>query len=392
MPTATAPDPVAELNKTLAALEKRVGKGTLHWASESQPVFHLPFLNPHLNYATEGGAPWDRFVALYGDESTGKTLCGLELVAVAQDLPHSAEVALMPRIKYHRDLGHDELAQRLSDELEWIEAMFPDGAMCCWHDIEGQFDPLRAQKVGVDTDKLLMDESQVIEDICGTLGSLFSHINLHVLDSTSNATSLLSLKQDPGKSLMGTDARVWKFALRDTETFFGTKNSGIPNMVVFIHQMSTNMRTGGAQAVAGRFLRHTSSCSVKFSRGKFLWRKDGVLVEDKATGADDASMAGRAVPNGLEIYAQIEKSRTCRPFRIGSLQFDLDKLSYQPIHELAASGLYYGILVKSGTWYSVAGEENNIGQGLKTVYARLADDEELRDRIMCRLLDFTDET
>jgi hypothetical protein len=37
------------------------------------------------------------------------------------------------------------------------------------------------------------------------------------------------------------------------------------------------------------------------------------------------------------------------------------------------------------------GEDKPLGQGLKVVYARLADDEELRDRIVCRLLDFTDE-
>lgn len=391
--TITKADPVAELNKHIATVEakRKELKGVVHWASETPPVYHLPFVNPHLNYATEGGAPWDRFVALYGDESTGKSLSGMELVAMAQNLPHSAEEMLLPRIAYHQGHGHTEVVQRLKDELEWIEGHFPDGAMCMWHDIEGQFDPLRAQKLGVDTDRLLMSETQVIEEICGVLSSYFAKVNLHVLDSTSNATSYLSLKQDPGKSQVGVDARVWKYALRDTETFFATKNSGIPNMVVFIHQMSTNIRTGGAQAVAGRFLRHTSSCSVKFSRGKFLWRKDGVLREDKPDGVDDRSMAGYAEPDGVEVYAKIEKSRTCRPFRVGSMQFDYTKLAYDSVAELASSGIYHGIINKSGSWYAVDGEDTNIGQGLKHVYARLADDEELRERILCRLLDYTGE-
>jgi hypothetical protein len=53
--------------------------------------------------------------------------------------------------------------------------------------------------------------------------------------------------------------------------------------------------------------------------------------------------------------------------------------------------LFFGILVKNGSWFKVDGEEKNLGQGLKSVYARLADDEDLRNRITSRLLDFTDE-
>jgi recombination protein RecA len=382
-------DPRAELNKTLAELEKHLGKDMIHPASAGPPIYHLAFRNPHLNYATEGGAPWNRYVSLYGDESTGKSLALYELMANAQALPYSMDDLLSKRISYHAGHGQDATVARLKDEQEWIHNNFPDGAECCFYDIEGQFDPIRAQKVGIDTDRLYIAELNVIEDICGTLSSLWQHFHIHGLDSTSNASSMLRLKQEPGKSLVGTEARQWKYALRDASTYFGPlKNgSGIPNMLVMVHQMSMNMNSGGAQQATGKYIKFVSSCSVKFTRGVFLWKKDGVLTDTKPEGSDKAAMAGYAEPDGVEVYAKIEKSRTCRPFRVASMQFDYKRLTYTPIHELASSGIYYGIIEKKGSWYSVDGE--NIGQGMKNVYEVLASDEELRDRIMLRLLDYT---
>lgn len=389
--TKTKPNPVAAAYAAeMKALESKLGKDIIHPASVQPQVYKLPFVNPHMNYATEGGAPWDRVIALYGDESTGKTLCALELVAQAQDLPHSAERVLVPRIAYYKELGDVIMVGKLEEELEWIRATFPDGASCLWHDIEGQFDKIRAQKLGVDTDALQMSEAQVIEDFGYLLPFGYKHHHIQVLDSTSAATTQLKLKQAPGQSAgYGVDARQWKDIIRGAQPMFGsTKNgSGIPNMVVMIHQMSTNMKTGGGQAMSTRYMRHASSLSVRFSRGMFLWDKQGVLSDGKIEGADDNSMAGIAEPDGVEVFIKIEKSRTCRPFRTGGMQFDYRTLRYSDIHELATSGIYFGLINKSGSWYSIPGEEKNIGQGLKTVYVRLADDGELRDKILARLLD-----
>lgn len=387
-------DPRADLAKTIAELEKVVGKGMLHPASTSPAVNRLPFVNPHLNYMTEGGAPWNRYMSLIGDPSTGKTLAGYEIILNGQRLPESADTVLVPRIAYHQGHGQEKVVARLTKEREWIHDNFPDGAEAVFHDIEGQFDKRRAQKLGIDTDRLYISELNVIEDIGFTLGGLFRHFHIHMLDSTSNATSMLSLKHDPGKSTIGVDARQWKAVLRDANTYFGPlKNeTGIPNMVVMVHQMSKNVSTNSSQQATGQYVRFISSLTIKFNRGTFLWDKDGVLVDGKQKGADEASMAGRAEADGVAVVAQVEKSRTCRPFRVGSMQFDYRKLTYTAIHELATSGLYFGLIEKSGTsWYKVAGEEANLGQGLKTVYARLADDEELRDAILCRLMDSSDE-
>ena len=98
-----------------------------------------------------------------------------------------------------------------------------------------------------------------------------------------------------------------------------------------------------------------------------------------------------APADGRQVIVKIDKSTICRGFRLAGLQWDYNKAGFVVPHELAAAGLYHGIIRQSGSWFAVDGESTNIGQGLKTVYARLADDEELRARITCRLLDFTGE-
>lgn len=401
MPAATA-DPQAELAKIIAAAEKKLGKGAIHKGSETEQVHHLPFRSPNMNYATEGGAPFGRFMAAYGDESVGKTRQAYELIAQLQQLPESAEITLLPRIAYHQmraqNTGfsddhrrrHEKQANKLESELEWIRATFPDGGDAVYYNAEQQYDPLYAKRIGIDTNRLTIVESTTIEEICEVMQGLYAHIPMHVVDSTSSASSVLQQKQEVGKSLIGTDARQWKNSLRDTMPFFDPSR----NIALLIHQMSTNIRTGGAQASSTRYLRHTSSCSIKFSRGKFLWRKDGILVEDKPTGADEQSMAGIAETDGVEVFAKIEKSRTCRPMRVGSLQFDYQRLRFVTESELASAALYFGLARQAGShFYAIDanGEEQRVGQGLKVLQGAISDDADYQSRIMTRLLDYTGE-
>jgi hypothetical protein len=97
------------------------------------------------------------------------------------------------------------------------------------------------------------------------------------------------------------------------------------------------------------------------------------------------------VADGVEVYATIEKSRTCRPRRIAGMQWSYAKSQFLPLHDLATAGLHYGFITKSGSWFSVNGEDAKLGQGLKSVYARLAEDADLRDVINNKLMDYTGE-
>lgn len=391
-------DPQAELDKILAASIKKFGAGTVHKASESVPLNRIPFVQPKLNWATEGGPAFGRFMGMAGDPGSGKTRIALELIAAAQQLPHSAEVSLIPRIAYHSARADDtslsdvlrtknlRKAELLDDELSWIRETYPHGAEAVYYNAEMQFDKLWAKKIGVDIDRLTIFESTTIEEIVEMMQCLYPHVPLHVVDSTSNASSLLSQKQDVGKSLMGVDARQWKVCLRDSLTSWDRSR----NMGIMIHQLSTNLRTGGQQAQSTSYMKFICRLSLMFRHGKFLYLKDGVLTEDKPKG-HDKMVQEDAVAQGREVFAKVDKSTVCRPFREAGLQWHYNKAGFVTIDELASQGLYFGLIERSGTWFVISGEEGNIGQNLSGVYARLADDEELRNRITCAALDFTAE-
>lgn len=336
---------------------------------------------------------------------THNTRCAYEQIAQLQGLPGTLEVYSLPRIAYHTQqsentqlndahrLLHLAQAEWLTEELEWVRRTFPNGAEAVFYNAEQQFDPRYAAAIGVDTKRLKIVETTVIEEICDIMENLFKHIPMHVVDSTSYASSNLMLKEDVGKSLYAVDARQWKTSLKHALSFFDREH----NQLIMIHQMGTNVKSGGGTPNSTKFMRFASSCSIKFDRGKFLWMKDGVLVEDKPTGADENSLAGRAEADGCEVFAKVEKSRTCRPGKIAGMQWSYKKpIGYVDMHDLAASGLYFGMIQKTaaGGWFSHVdenGEVQRTGQGLKTVYAHLREDESLRSRITCKLLDFTDD-
>lgn len=391
-------DPQAELDKILAAAAKKFGEGTVHRASESVPINRVPFVQPKLNWATEGGPAFGRFMGMAGDPGSGKTRIALELIAMAQQLPQSAEYSLIPRIAYHSALADDtslpdahrmrhlRKAELLDDELSWIREAFPHGAEAIYYNAEQQFDKLWAKKIGVDIDRLTIFESTTIEEIVEMMQNLYEHIPIHCVDSTSNASSLLSQKQDVGKSLMGVDARQWKVCLRDSMVSWDrTRNMGI-----MIHQLSTNLRTGGQQMQSTQYMKFISRLTLMFRHGKFLYLKNGVLTEDKPTG-HDKMVLDDAVAQGREVFAKVEKSTICRPFREAGMQWHYNKASFVTVDDLAAQALYYGIIQRSGTWFAIPGEEENLGQSLHKVYERIANDEELREKITCKMLDFTHE-
>lgn len=392
-------DPQAELDKILAAAAKKFGEGTVHRASESVPINRVPFVQPKLNWATEGGPAFGRFMGMAGDPGSGKTRIALELIAMAQQLPQSAEYSLIPRIAYHSALADDtslsdahrmrhlRKAELLDDELNWLRQEFPHGANAVYYNAEMQFDKIWAKKIGVDTDRLTIFESTTIEEIVEMMQNLYEHVPIHVVDSTSNASSLLSQKQDVGKSLMGVDARQWKVCLRDSMVSWDRAR----NMGIMIHQLSTNLRTGGMQAQSTSYMRFISRLTLMFRHGKHLYKdKNGILTEDKPIGHDKLPVEG-AVSQGREVFAKVDKSTICRPFREAGMQWNYNKASFVTIDELASQALYCGIIQRSGTWFVIPGEDNNLGQNLAGVYARITDDEELRHRIISRALDFTHE-
>ena len=148
--------------------------------------------------------------------------------------------------------------------LTGSEQTFPNGADAVFYNIEQAFDPLWAKKIGVDVDRLTIFESTTIEEVVEMMQNLYAHVPLHILDSTSSASSLLSQKQEVGKSLYAVNARQWKVCLSDSMPSFDPRR----NMAIMIHQLSTNMKTGGSIPVSTRYMGFITRLALRFSHGE----------------------------------------------------------------------------------------------------------------------------
>ncbi len=385
----------AELAKTHDAIEKLLGKGSFHRGSESERAYRLPARSANINRATEGGFPIGRWTLLYGGESTFKTRVAFEAMAVAQNLVEETERLLLPQIKFYRELGNAKMVERLTEELEFIKAKWPDGMECVYYNAEQQWEREYAAKLGIDVDRVYIAESVTIEDIVSAMELLYRPYHMHVVDSTSNCTSLEEQGMKMSDYRIGLDARIWKKTLRKSMKFFNRPN-GVDNppedhnIGILISQISTNVRSGAEQKAVGKYVGHTSSMTLHFRRGKYLYTVDGVMTDGKPGGADEASLAGRAEPDGVEIFAEVEKSRVCRPFRVAALHSDLNRRRFDHSWELANAAMHYGIARLSGSWYSILdneGEVLNKAQGWKGLVKLIEADEDLQGLLYARLMD-----
>jgi RecA/RadA recombinase len=375
----------AELGKIIAAVEKKKLGVTIHRGDEAENVYRIPFRSPNINYATEGGLPIGRFSLFWGGESSYKSRAAYEAMAQAQDLAAVAEESLMPRIRFLRALGLDGYAKQLEDELQYIQETWPDGMEIAFYNCEQQWDKKWAAKLGVDVHRIILVNGQAIEDIVDTMEGTYDQIEMHVIDSTSNAASILELNKKKTDSLYAPDARAWKRSIRDSMVHFNPER----NVGLLINQASTRVSgpgAGGSIPVSTRYLMHTSSMTLRFERGQYLYMQDGVLKTDKPDGADKLSLAGRVEPGGVEIFATVQKSRVCRPFRVAALHARVGAREFDHYWEMFNAGVHYGIIEKSGSWFRVKGEEKNIGQGEKAVIAHLKSDVDLCDQIYARLM------
>ena len=105
----------------------------------------------------------------------------------------------------------------------------------------------------------------------------------------------------------------------------------------------------------GRALKFYSTIRIEIRRGEQI--KDG----DKFT--------------GNFINVKVVKNKVAPPYRSCKIELTYGK-GIQRDHELAMLAVEYGIIEKSGSWFSYKGER--LGQGISCVYTLLDTNEEVR--------------
>jgi recombination protein RecA len=201
-PSKTVTDRASDKSKALEAallqIERQFGKGSIMRLGEETrtPVEIIPTGSISLDAALGiGGYPRGRIVEIYGPESSGKTTVALHAVANAQRA----------------------------------------GGIAAFIDAEHALDPDYAQKIGVDTEALLVSQPDTGEQGLEIADMLIRSgaIDIVVIDSVAALVPKAEIEGEMGDSHVGLQARLMSQALRKiTGALNNTKTTA-----VFINQL-----------------------------------------------------------------------------------------------------------------------------------------------------------
>src|SRR6202167_5964566 len=179
----SAPDRAGDKDKALEAallqIERQFGKGSIMRLGEETrvPVEVIPSGSIALDVALGiGGYPRGRIVEIYGPESSGKTTIALHAVANAQK----------------------------------------GGGIAAFIDAEHALDPEYAQKLGVDTEGLLVSQPDTGEQALEIMDMLIRSgaIDIVVVESVAALVPKAEIEGEMGDSHVGLQARLMSQALR----------------------------------------------------------------------------------------------------------------------------------------------------------------------------------
>jgi len=272
-----------------------------------------------------GGYPRGRVIEIYGPESSGKTTLAIHAIAEAQKA----------------------------------------GGIAAIIDAEHAFDRFYAEKLGVNIDELLISQPDNGEQALEIADQLIrsSAVDIVVIDSVAALTPKAELEGDMGDSKMGLQARLMSQALRKLTANINKTNT----TCIFINQLREKigvMFGNPETTTGGNALKFYAS--VRLDIRKIGQLKDG----------EDAI--------GNQTRVKVIKNKVAPPFR--KAEFDImfgEGIS--KTGEILDLGVEYGIIKKSGSWFSYG--ETKLAQGRDASKAVIKDNPELAAELEAKIVE-----
>lgn len=314
------------LQTTLEKLDKTYGKGTVMRLSDNR-IVDVPAISTGslgLDIALGiGGLPRGRVVEIYGPESSGKTTLTMHCIAEAQKL----------------------------------------GGLAAFIDAEHAFDRTYAEKLGIDTENLLISQPDNGEQALEIAEHLISSgaIDIIVIDSVAALVPKGELEGEMGESKMGLQARLMSQALRKLT---GTINK-TGCCCIFINQLRDKigvMFGSPETTTGGNALKFYASVRLDIRRIGQIKEGDNII--------------------GNRTKVKVVKNKVAPPFKV--VEFDImygEGISKSG--EVLDLGVEMEIIKKSGSWFSFDG--NKLGQGRDAVKGILLDNPELMSQLEERI-------
>lgn len=314
------------LQLTIDKLEKTYGKGTIMKLGDNpvEQMEAIPSGSLTLDIALGiGGYPKGRIIEIYGPESSGKTTLAIHAIAEVQR----------------------------------------QGGIAAIIDAEHAFDRFYAQRLGVDTDSLLISQPDNGEQALEIADNLIRSgaIDIIVIDSVAALTPKAEIEGEMGESKMGLQARLMSQALRKLTATISKTGC----CCVFINQLREKIGV-----MFGNPETTTGGNALKFYASVRLDIRRAGQIKDGETAT------------GNRTRVKIVKNKVAPPFR--TAEFDiLFGEGISRVGEIIDLGVEHGIIKKSGSWFSY--EDTKLGQGRDAVKQLFHDNPELMDQIEAQI-------
>ena len=318
----TAAEKLKALQAAMAKIEKDFGKGSVMKMGDIgiENVDIIPTGSLALNAALGvGGYPRGRIIEIYGPESSGKTTLAIHAIAEAQKA----------------------------------------GGVAAFIDAEHAFDRFYAEKLGVNVNELIISQPDNVEQALEIADQLIrsSAIDILIVDSVAALTPKAEIEGDMGDNRVGLQARLMSQALRKLTATISKTNT----CCIFINQLREKigvMFGNPETTTGGNALKFYSSVRLDIRRVTTL--KDG------------------DTPIGNQVRVKVVKNKVAPPFRKAEFEITFGE-GISKAGEVVDLGVQYGIIKKSGSWFSYG--ESRLGQGRDAVKKIIKDNPELCEEI-----------
>ncbi len=311
------------LSLAIAQIERDFGKGAIMRLGETGTrlsVEVIPTGSLALDIALGvGGIPRGRVTEIFGAEASGKTTLAYHISAQAQR----------------------------------------QGGVAAYIDAEHALAPAYAARCGVNVNDLLLSQPDDAEQALEIVEYLVRSgaVDVVTVDSVAALAPRAELEGDMGDAHMGLQARLMSQALRKLTAAIGRSHTS----VVFINQLREKVGVvfGNPEVTpGGRALKFYSTVRIDLRRVESI--KQGTEVV------------------GTRVRARVVKNKVAPPFR--TAEFDI--MFSQGISlegDLVDLGASYGILTKSGAFYSYG--DLRLGQGREQAKTYLRQHQDVADQL-----------
>jgi recombination protein RecA len=264
-----------------------------------------------LNVGLKGGFGYGRQILVWGNKSAGKSSFCLQMIGEAQK----------------------------------------EGKMCAWIDSEASYSPEWAEKLGVDSSKLIYSSAKTINDMVDVAVDLMkAGIDLIVVDSISALLPAIYFEKD-GNELKD---------LQDTKQI-GAEAKDMTHAVKMLNYVNENtllvLISQQRNSFGGMHATHipTGGMAVKFFSSTIvkLWSSESEASSIK----DKVSVGDRLIEQrvGRPVNWTIDYNKTGPQFISGSYDFYFqgDHVGVDKVADLVDTAELMGIIERGGAWYTV---------------------------------------